>query len=209
MTQSTHSTTSDDVLSTRLMELVEAEDASNGEVGCGVASDKFIATLSNINKNIDDDHLRQLLRQYLGHILTECDYDQIISQVSRYIESIIVGLNHSTTTIDTVEHIPTAELQQLLVDELGEHLPQISLVAVTQYTQQAIHFSVLQPRHTWSNPTWVMKSSATIYITQAITFEAAQAVVKEQHPYVGELEVIKVGGVLASNQVIAVDVYGE
>lgn len=75
--------------------------------------------------------------------------------------------------------------------------------------QQAIHFSVLQPRHTWSNPTWIMKSGVTIYIAQAITLDEAVALVKEQYPHVGELEVVKVGGVLAPNQVVAVDVFGE
>jgi len=188
------------------MELVAAEDASNGEVGCGVASDKIIAYLSNRSKNIDYDNFRELLREHLGHILTECDYDKIISQVTRYIESIVAGVDHPTTNINTVEHIPTTKLQQLLVDELGEYLPQISLSAVTQYTQQAIHFSVSQPRHTWSNPTWVMKTGIKIYIVQAITVDVAIAIVKEQYPELGELQVVTVAGVLAPNQVIAVDI---
>jgi hypothetical protein len=67
----------------------------------------------------------------------------------------------------------------------------------------------MQPRHSWSNPTWVMKSGATIYIAQAITLDTAIALVKEQHPHIGELEVVKVGGVLVPDQVIAVDMYGE
>jgi len=206
MTQSIHSTTSDELQTQRLMELVAAEDASNGEVGCGVASDKIIAYLSNRSKNIDYDDFRELIREYLGHILTECDYDKIISQVTRYIESIVAGVDHPTTDINTVEHIPTIQLQQFLVDELGEHLPQISISAVTQYTQQAIDLSVLQPQHTWSNPTWVMKSNITIYVAQAITLDVAIAAVKEQYPDVGELQVVKVAGVLAPNQVIAVDI---
>lgn len=188
------------------MELIAAEDASNGEVGCRVTSEKFITYISNRSKNIDDNNLRQLLREHLGHILTECDYDKIISQVSGYIESIVADVNHPTTNIDSVEHIPTTELQQFLVAELGEHLSPPSLAAITRYTQQAIHFSVLQPRHTWSNPTWVLKSCLTIYIVQAITLNTAIAIIKEQYPHVGELEVVKVGGVLAPNQVITVDI---
>jgi hypothetical protein len=53
----------------------------------------------------------------------------------------------------------------------------------------------------------VLKSGATTYITQAITLNAAITLVKTQHPHVGELEVVKVDGVLASNQVIAVNQY--
>ncbi|MBA3920381.1 MAG: hypothetical protein H0X31_01210 [Nostocaceae cyanobacterium] len=206
MTQSIHTATTDELQTQRLMELIAAEDASNGEVGCGVTSEKFTTYLSNRSQNINSDNLRQLLREHLGHILTEYDYDKIISQVSGYIESIIADVNHPTTNIDVFEHIPTTKLQQLLVDELGEYLPQTSIAAVNRYTQQAINFSVLQPRHTWSNPTWVMKSCLTIYIVQAITLDTAIAMIKEQHPHVGELEVVKVGGVLASNQVITVDI---
>jgi hypothetical protein len=211
MTQSIPSSTARDSIQVqRLMELIAAEDASGGEVGCGVPSDKLIAYINNRSINISDDNFRQLLREYLGHILTERDYDRIISTVSRYIESIVAGVNnHSTSDIDTVEHIPTTELQQLLVDELGEYLPETSVAAVIQYTQQAIHFSVLQPRHTWPNPTWVMKSGVTIYIAQAKTLDEAVALVKEQYPHVGEPEVVKVGGVLAPNQVVAIDVFGE
>lgn len=211
MTQSIPSSTARDSIQVqRLMELIEAEDASGGEVGCGVPSDKLRAYINNRSINISDDNFRQLLREYLGHILTERDYDRIISTVSRYIESIVAGVNnYPTSDIDTVEHIPTTKLLSFLVDELSEHLPQTTIDTITQYTQQAIHFLVLQPRHTWSNPTWVMKSGVTIYIAQAITLASAIALVKLQYPHVGELEVVKVGGVLAPNQVVAVDVFGE
>ena len=54
-----------------------------------------------------------------------------------------------------------------------------------------------------------MKSAATIYIAQAITVDAAIALVKEEYPHMGELEVLTVGGLLAPNQVIAVNVCGK
>ncbi|MEM9925449.1 MAG: hypothetical protein AAF915_17130, partial [Cyanobacteria bacterium P01_D01_bin.50] len=76
-----------------------------------------------------------------------------------------------------------------------------------KYTQLAIHLAVLQPRNTWLPPIWVLKSAEKFYIAQATDLEKAIALVKAQQPQeTGELEVVKVGGMLAPNQIIALDV---
>jgi hypothetical protein len=56
----------------RLMELVEAEDASNGEVGCGRDwGEQLPVYLRTCGINISDETLRNLLREHLGHVLME------------------------------------------------------------------------------------------------------------------------------------------
>ncbi|MBD1943260.1 hypothetical protein H6F50_13005 [Coleofasciculus sp. FACHB-712] len=65
---------------------------------------------------------------------------------------------------------------------------------------------MLQPRHTWSNPIWVLRSETQIYIAQATGIEEAIAKVKTQHPQeVGKLEAIAVAGILAPDQVISLN----
>lgn len=77
---------------------------------------------------------------------------------------------------------------------------------IIEYIHTIVHKAVLQPRHTWPDPIWVLKSEEKIYIAQSATLEEAITQVKVQYKDVsGELEVVKVGGVLAPNQVIALD----
>lgn len=196
----------------RLMELIAAEDAALGEVGCGrVVGGKLSVYLENRGINIDDERWRNLLREHLGHILTELDFDSIISQVRSYVESLVAGVfvssaDQPVSNASLVEHIPTIELQQLLYAELGEFLPESSRAQIVRFTHQAIHKSVLQPRHTWSNPIWVLTTGEKLYIVQAASLSDAIAQVKAQHPQeTGTLEVVTVGGVLAPNQVIALE----
>lgn len=70
MTQSISSDTSVETTKNQhLMELVAAEDAANGEVGCGrLASSNFLAYLNNRSINIDDENFRSLLLSHLGNI---------------------------------------------------------------------------------------------------------------------------------------------
>ncbi len=211
MTQSISSDTSVETTKNQhLMELVTAEDAANGEVGCGrLASSNFLAYLNNRSINIDDENFRSLLNLHLGNILTERDFDSIISKVSRYIESVVEATTVPTTSVrqqtEIVEHIPTSELQKLL-QTLTEFLPNGKEAQIIEYIHAIIHKAVLQPRHTWPHPIWVLKSSEKIYIAQSATLEEAITQVKVQYKDVtGELEVVKVGGVLAPNQVIALD----
>jgi hypothetical protein len=75
----------------RLMELIEAEDAANGEVSCGRnLGNKPSLYLKTCGINISDEKLRNLLREYLGHLLMELDFDSIINQVSHFVESLVV-----------------------------------------------------------------------------------------------------------------------
>jgi hypothetical protein len=102
------------------------------------------------------------------------------------------------------EHIPSEALKDIFSAELGA---ESALGSLLQFCHQVIHRAVLQPRHTWAQPTWVLKSKTQIYIAQATGIEAAIAQVKTQHPQeTGSLEVLTVGGILAPNQVIALDV---
>lgn len=216
MTQSipspSDSTMNDMAKHQQLMEFVAAEDTANGEVGCGrIVGNTFSAYLEKRGINISDNNLRNLLREYLGHVLTESDFDSIISQVSRRIESLVMGVDIATTNqllsnTSLVEHIPTPKLQQLLNSELGEFLPESSLAQVIQFTHHAIHKLVLQPRHTWPHPIWVLTTGEKLYIAQAASLEDAVAMIRTQYPeVVGTLEVVTVGGVLAPNQVIALE----
>lgn len=51
----------------RLMELIEAEDAANGEVGCGRSLGKGLSDyFSTRGIALDDEKLKSLLREHLG-----------------------------------------------------------------------------------------------------------------------------------------------
>lgn len=199
----------------RLMELIEAEDAANGEVGCGRdLGNKPSVYLKTCGINISDEKLRNLLREYLGHLLMELDFDSIINQVSHFVESLVVQehtrLEHQRQEIrlleSVVEHIPANELKQCIESELGEFCSETAIEQIVQHTHQVIHYSILQPRHKWPNPIWVLSALEKVYIAQASSLDAAIAQVKAQYPHeIGELQVIKVGGVLAPNQVISLD----
>jgi hypothetical protein len=214
MTQSTHKDTSvEQIQDQRFMEMIAAEEASNGEVGCGqLANTDFLAYLKIRSINIDDENFRSLLQTHLGQVLTEHDFDSIISQVSRKIESVVASTNAIPSTqsqhqAEIVENIPTAILQQFLQVELGEFLPDAAIAKIVEFTHKVVHKAVLQPRHTWPNPIWVLKSGSKFYIAQAASLDEALDFVRVQHPQErGELEAVKAGGVLAPNQVIALDV---
>jgi hypothetical protein len=199
----------------RLMELVEAEDASNGEVGCGRDwGEQLPVYLRTCGINISDETLRNLLREHLGHVLMERDFDSIVTQVSRLIESKVVQAHTQserpkpspTPSEQVAEHIPTKELRQSFGPELGKFCNDADIEQIVQFTHQAIHKAVLHPRHTWPKPIWVLRSGEKIYIAQASRLEIAIAKVREQNPQeTGELQVVKVGGLLAPDQVISLE----
>jgi hypothetical protein len=199
----------------RLMELIEAEDAANGEVCCGRdLGNKPSVYLKTCGINISDEKLRNLLREYLGHLLMELDFDSIINQVSHFVESLVVQehtqLEHTRPALmlleSVFEQIPAKELKQFIESELGEVCSETALEQIVQYTGQVIHYSILQPRHKWPKPIWVLSALEKVYIAQSSSLDAAIAQVKAQYPNeTGELQVIKVGGVLAPNQVICLD----
>jgi hypothetical protein len=198
----------------RWLELVEAEDAANGEVGCGRDLGKGLSGyLSTRGVALDGEQLKSLLREHLGHILMEPDFDSITTQIQRRLESLVVqsldsssspaSLLDSTTVI---EHIPTAELRELFESQIADFCSEDTLEQLIQLSHQIIHKAVLQPRHTWSKPIWVLRGETQIYIVQATGIEAAIAKVKTQQPREsGKLEVITVGGILAPDQVISLD----
>ncbi len=198
----------------RLMELVEAEDASQGEVGCGGNRGKRISEYFSTSGIIfDDEKLTSLLREHLGHILNEPDFDSITSQIQRQIESVIVpSFSHPlsssslSASVEVTEHIPTDKLKALFQSQIAEFCSENILEQLVDFSHHIINKAALNPRHTWSKPIWVFRGETQIYIVQAAGMEEAIAKVKLQHPQeIGNLEVIRVGGVLAPDQVIALD----
>jgi hypothetical protein len=199
----------------RLLELVDAEDAANGEVGCGRDLGKGLSEhFSTRGVALDDEQLKSLLREHLGHILMEPDFDSITTQIQRQLESLVVqSLDSSSSpaplldSTNVTEHIPTAELRELFQSQIADFCSEDTLEQLIQLSHQIIHKAVLQPRHTWSKPIWVLRGETQIYIVQETGIEEAIAKVKAQHPQeTGKLEVITVGGILAPDQVISLDI---
>jgi hypothetical protein len=187
----------------RLMEWVAAEDAANGEVGCGQVGNSSSSDFGN-HVVLDDEKLRQVLRLHLGHILREPDFDSITTQIQGQIES-CTALSIDTAIVP--EHIPTGGLTDIFQPHIAELGSELSLESLLQFCHHVIHRAVLQPRHTWALPIWVLRGGTHLYIAQAANIEAAIAQAKTQHPKETEtLEVVTVGGILAPNQVIAIQI---
>lgn len=198
----------------RLMELIEAEDAANGEVGCGQdLGNRISGYFSTRDMALEDDKLKRFLQEHLGHILMEPDFDAIATQIQRWIESLVIpasrqslGSEPPPASTNVTAHIPTEALRELFQSQLAEFCSEAALEQLLQLSHQIIHKAVLRPRHTWSNPIWVLRGETQIYIAQAAGIEEAIAKVKTQHPQeTGKLEVITVGGILAPDQVISLD----
>jgi hypothetical protein len=198
----------------RLLELVEAEDDANGEVGCGQDLGKGLAEyFSTRGVALDDEQLKSLLQEHLGHILMEPDFDSIATQIQSRLESLVVqSLNGSSSSAflldstNVTEHIPTKKLRELFQPQIADLCSEDTLEHLIQWSHQIIHKAVLHPRHTWSKPIWVLQGETQIYIVQETGIEEATAKVKTQHPQeTGKLEVITVGGILAPDQVISLD----
>jgi hypothetical protein len=219
MTQSipaqSKTTSKNAVRNQRLLELIEAEDAANGEVGCGRDLGKGLSSyLSTRGFALDDEKLKSLLREHLGHILMEPDFDSIATQIQRRLESLVMqsldssssSASLSLASTNVTEHIPTKELRELFQSQIAESCSEDTLEHLIQLSHQIIHKAVLQPQHTWSKPIWVLRGETQIYIVQETGIEAAIAKVKTQHPQEsGKLEVLTVGGILAPDQVISLD----
>ncbi|MFE1746400.1 hypothetical protein [Coleofasciculus sp. H7-2] len=154
-----------------------------------------------------------MLREHLGQILIEPDFDSITIQIQHQIESLVPqapGKSLSSASLldstNVTEHIPTEELKELLQSQIAELCSEDALEQFIQVSHQIIHKAVLQPRHTWAKPIWVLRGETQIYIAQAAGIEEAIAKVKTQHPQETErLEAIAVGGILAPDQVISLD----
>ena len=205
----------------RLMELIEAEDAANGEVGCGRdLGNRISGYFSTREIALEDEKLKSLLQEHLGHILMEPDFDSIATQIQRQIESLVIpassqslgsGLPPASTNV--IADVPTEALKELFQSQLAEFCSEAALEQLIQFSHQIIHKAVLRPRHTWSSPIWVLRGETQIYIAQAAGIEEALAKlseglakVKTQHPQeTGKLEAIAVGGILAPNQVISLE----
>jgi len=193
----------------RLMELVEAEDAANGEVGCGRRLDKAVSEHFSVAKSaFDPEELKHLLQEHLGHILTEADFDSIATQIEHQFGLLLINRpisspNSSTTPSDFLEHIPTTALTAFLQSQLTEFDLEGRIDHLLQFSHHVIHQAVRHPRHTWAKPIWILEGQNQLYIVQAGSMEEAIAQVKQQYPQEAEaLTVVKVGGVLAPNQVI-------
>jgi hypothetical protein len=201
----------------QLLQGVEAEDASNGEVGCGRDwGEKLPVYLATKGINVSPEGLRTLLREHLGHLLMERDFDSIVNQVTRFIEPLVVEAHTPSSSSKSVsrkapnqtipEHIPTEELKQRLVEDLGEVLTLKDIEQTIEFAHQVVHQAVFRPRHTWPDPIWVLATQGRLYIAQAATLDGAIAKVREQYPNeTEELEPVTVGGILAPDQAIALD----
>jgi len=198
----------------RLMELIEAEDAANGEVGCGRAlGNRISGYFSTREMALEDDKLKRFLQEHLGHILMEPDFDAIATQIQRQLESLVIpaasqllGSELPLASTNVAAHVPTEALKALFQSQLAEFCSEAALEQLIQFSHQIIHKAVLRPRHTWSSPIWVLRGETQMYIAQAAGIEEAIAKVKAQHPQeTGKLEVITVGGILAPDQVISLD----
>ncbi|MBW4475180.1 MAG: hypothetical protein KME45_33100 [Stenomitos rutilans HA7619-LM2] len=198
----------------RLMELIEAEDAANGEVGCGRDSGNRISGFFSTREiALEDEKLKRFLQEHLGHILREPDFDAIATQIQRQLESLLIptlsqslGSEPSPASTNVTAHVPTETLKELFQSQLAELCSEAALEQLIQFSHQIIYKAILRPRHTWSSPIWVLRSETQIYIAQAAGIEEAIAKVQTQHPQeTGKLEVITVGGILAPDQVISLD----
>jgi hypothetical protein len=198
----------------RLMELIEAEDAANGEVGCGRdLGNRISCYFSTREIALEDENLKRFLQEHLGHILMEPDFDAIATQIQRQLESLLIpaasqslGSELPPVLTNVTAHIPTEALKELFQSQLAEFCSEATLEQLIQFSHQIIHKAILRPRHTWSSPIWVLRSETQIYIAQAAGIEEAIAKVKTQYPQeTGELNVITVGGLLAPDQVISLN----
>ena len=198
----------------RLMKLVEAEDAANGEVGCGQdLGNRISGYFSTREIALEDEKLKSFLREHLGHILMEPDFDSITTQIQRQIKSSVVQAPSqslgSVPPLDSgkvTEHISTEALKELFQSQLAEFFSEAALEHLIQFSHRIIDKAVLRPRHTWSSPIWVLRGKTQIYIAQAAGIEEVIAKVKNQHPQeTGKLEVVTVAGILAPDQVISLD----
>ena len=198
----------------RLMELIEAEDAANGEVGCGqYLGRRVLGYVASHGTALDDEKLRSLLREHLGHILRDPDFDSITTQIQRQIESLVDQAPSKSLSSElplalakVTEHIPTGALKDLFQSYIAEFCSESALEQLIQFSHQVIHKAVLNPRHTWPKPIWVLRGAEQIYIAQGAEIEEVIAKIRTQHPHeTGRLEIIKVGGILAPDQVIALD----
>jgi len=144
----------------RLMELIEAEDAANGEVGCGRdLGNRISSYFSTREIALEDDKLKSFLQEHLGHILMEPDFDSIATQVQRQIEFLVIpassqslgsGLPSASTNV--IAHVPTEALKELFQSQLADFCSEAALEQLIQFSHQIIHKAVLRPRHTWSSP---------------------------------------------------------
>jgi len=197
----------------RLMELIEAEDAANGEVGCGWNTDRsFLNFLSIRGITFDEERLKSLLRPHLEQLLKEPDFDSIAAQIQRRLEALLIPPPNqalkpvSLSVAEIKEYISTKELRNFFQTELAGRCPEEVVGRLVQVSHEVIHKTVLRPRHTWSEPLWVLKGETQIYVVQATRIEEAIAKIRTQFPAgTGELEVIQVRGVLAPDQVVALD----
>lgn|GEM_PF-5324258 len=89
------------------------------------------------------------------------------------------------------EHIPTKELRELFQSQIADFCSEDTLEQLIQLSHQIIHKAVLQPRHTWSKPIWVLQGETQIYIVHETGIEEPIAKVKTQHPQETAEQVIR------------------
>jgi hypothetical protein len=197
----------------RLMELIEASSTSNGEIGCGRDwGSKFPVYLQTCHINVSVDAFQNLLQEHLGDVLREPDFYRIISGVHHFIEPIVVDAALKIPSVATKaplesvpEHIPTIELRTRFQQDIGEICSAAQIEQVIQFTHQVIHRSVLNPRHTWFPPIWILTNERDFYVVQALSPEDAIAQTRQQYPEETKpLRVVKANNIVAPNQVIKI-----
>ncbi len=139
----------------RLMELVEAEDAANGEVGCGRDwGSKLPVYLQTCQVNISDAAFQELLRKHLEHRMVDSDFDHIVNRVRLFIEPIVVNAHIQGSSVAVqpvpidavVEQIPSQELHERFKADLGAVCSDAELEKIVAFTHQVIHQAALKSR---------------------------------------------------------------
>jgi hypothetical protein len=198
----------------RLLELIEAEDAANGEVGCGRDwGSKLPIYLQTCHLNVSDTAFRELLREHLGHVLMERDFDRIVEGVLYFIEPIVVEA-HLQTPVSaerqreaTPEYIPTEQLKARFQQDLGGICSSGQIDRVVHFAHQAIHRAVLNPRHTWLPSIWVLTNGKDFYVVQSANPDCAIAQVQQQYPdETAPLRAVKANNIVAPTQAIKIEV---
>ncbi|WNZ21405.1 hypothetical protein HJG54_28115 [Leptolyngbya sp. NK1-12] len=152
----------------RLLGLVEAEDAANGELGCGQDLGKGLSGyLITRGVILDDEQLKSLLQEHLGHILTEPDFDSIATQIQRRSESLVIpaasqslGSEPPPASTTVTAYVPIEALKELFQSQLAEFCSEAALEQLIQFSHQIIHKAILRPRHIRSSPIWILRSEA-------------------------------------------------
>lgn len=123
----------------QLMQFIEAEEASNGEVGCGQDwSNQLPESLHLYRLNHPDAPLQDVLYESLGQPLGDSDYDRILAAINAF---------NSTETHSSLDEPLTPAAGQAVLEGLPEPIRSaiVTRAAAINSSVEAIIDSVFQP----------------------------------------------------------------